>query len=222
MDSCRYKELCLQVTLMLFQNRLDAAQRMLPLLEKYRGKAAVILAIPRGGVPIAAYLAEALNLPFDVLWVKKIGHPLNSEVAIGAVSLEGHTVDMDYNVDPRYITREITRIHELLLARRKELTGDVQAQKITNKTVIIVDDGVATGKTLVAAIKMLNRQAPAKLVVAVPVAAGSGKREIEGLVDEFISAEQPRDFMGVGMYYRDFSQVSDEEVKELLKKRQTS
>lgn len=207
---------------MLFQNRLDAARQMLPLLEEYKGSDAVLLAIPRGGVPIAAYLATELNLPMDVLWVKKIGHQLNSQVAIGAVSLEGHVVDMDYNIDPRYVTREIERIHELLKARRKELTGDREPQKISGRTVIVVDDGVATGKTLVAATKMLRKQGPAKIVVAIPVSSASGRSIIRPLVDEFITVAKPLDFMGVGMYYRDFGQVSDEEVKRLLNRQETS
>lgn len=208
--------------LMLFQNRLDAAQQLLPLLEKFRGQDAVILAVPRGGVPIAAYLSQSLKLPLGILWVKKIGHPLNQEVAIGAVSLDGHTVDMNYSVDPKYINTEIARIHELLEERSKEFSGSAERQKITGRIVIIVDDGVATGKTLVAAIKMLKKQSPKKIVVAVPVSAPSGKSELSPMVNEFICVEAPADFMGVGMYYRDFAQVGDEEVKQLLKRTETS
>lgn len=207
---------------MLFRNRIDAAQQILPLLEQYRGKDAVILAVPRGGVPIGSYLARELRLPLDLLWVKKLGHPLNGEVAIGAVSLEGHVVDMDYNVDPKYVAREIGRIHELLQERRRELTGGRAPQTLAGKVVIIVDDGVATGKTLVAATRMLRKQNPAKIVIAVPVSAPSGKEEIGALADEFITVAEPLDFMGVGMYYRDFTQVSDDEVRKLLNMQETS
>jgi putative phosphoribosyl transferase len=202
---------------MLFKNRYEAAMELIPHLEKYKNERGVIFAVPRGGVPIGYYIAKKYNLPLELLVTKKIGHPLNSELAIGAVSLEGHIIDKYHNISAGYIENEIKNIRESLKERYKKFMGAKTPVDVENKIVVIVDDGVATGNTLFSAIQMIRQKNPKKIVVAVPVSPESTAKEIKKLVDDFICPHEIQDFVGVGLYYDDFSEVSDEEVTRLLK-----
>jgi predicted phosphoribosyltransferase len=199
-----------------YTNRYDAALKLIPLLEKYQNKNAVLLAVPRGGVPIGYYIAKKLNFPMDLLLTKKIGHPLNSEVAIGAVSLEDEIVDVYPYISYEYVNNEIKEIREKLKQRFKKFMGNRKPIDLENKIVIIVDDGIATGNTLLAAIQMVQNKSPKKIVVAVPVAPIDSAEKIRNSVDEFICPYITDDFIGVGGYYFDFSQVRDEEVIKLM------
>ncbi len=202
---------------MFFLNRFDAARKLLPHLEKFRNKNAVILAIPRGGVPLGVFLAKALNLPFDLVLTKKIGHPVNREYAIGAVSLEGVILDEGQDVPASYIEEEIKRIRKRLQERDKLFMGHRKHETLGGRIIIVVDDGIATGYTLMATMALLRKNNPASIVVAVPVAPPSGVPKIKRLADELICLFTPGDFNGVGQYYEDFSEVTDEEVLKLLK-----
>jgi predicted phosphoribosyltransferase len=202
---------------MFFLDRYDAAMKLVPLLEKYKNEEGVILAVPRGGVPIGYYLAKHFNFPLDLLMTKKIGHPANEEFAIGAVGMEDSIVENPYNIPQYYIEREINRIRKSLTERYKKFMGDKEPVDIKNKIVIVIDDGVATGKTILATLKLLRSRQPKKLVVAVPVASAEAARLIEKEADEFISVYLPEPFYGVGRFYHDFSEVTDEEVMEFLK-----
>lgn len=201
---------------MYYKNRHDAALQLIPLLEKYQVEDCVILAVPRGGVPIGYYISRKLNLPMDILLTKKIGHPINSEVAIGAVSLEDEIVDNYPYIQQDYIDEEIRKIREQLKLRFKKFMGNRIPINLKSKTVIIVDDGIATGNTLLAAIQMVRNKSPKKIVVAAPVAPYDSVERIKKKVDEFICPLITDDFIGVGGYYSDFSEVSDEEVIELI------
>jgi predicted phosphoribosyltransferase len=205
---------------MYFLNRYNAASKLAPLLEKYKDKAGVILAVPRGGVPIGYYLAKYLGLPLDLLMTKKIGHPANEEFAIGAVGLEGSIVDNSYDIPKNYIERESNRIRKSLAERYKEFMGDKEPLDIKNKIVIVVDDGIATGKTILVTLKLLRAKNPKKIIVAVPVSSVEAAKQISKEADEFICLYTPEPFYGVGRFYKDFSQTSDGEVKLLLKKLQ--
>jgi len=201
---------------MLYINRYDAALKLILLLKKYENSDCVILAIPRGGVPIGYYIAKQLHFQMDLLLTKKIGHPLNSEIAIGAVSLEDEVVE-DYPYIPQeYIVKKIIEIRSELKKRFKKFMGNLKPISLKNKTVIIIDDGIATGNTLLAAIPMIQNKSPKKIVVAVPVAPYDSAEKIKNKVDEFICPHIVYDFSGVGSYYLNFSQVSDEEVIELV------
>jgi len=202
---------------MLYKDRFDAAMKLIPFLEKYKNERGVVLAVPRGGVPIGYHIAKNLNFPLELMVTKKIGHPLSSEVAVGAVSLEGHIVDDRHNLPPAYIENEIRRIRQSLKERYHKFMGNKAHVDVEGKTVIIVDDGVATGNTLFAAIKMLRQKDPKRIVVAVPVSPYETANKMRKLVDDLICPHILHDFVGVGMYYNDFSEVSDEEVIELLK-----
>ena len=202
---------------MFFTDRYDAARKLLPYLEKFRNKNAVILAVPRGGVPLGVFLARALNLPFDLVLTKKIGHPVNKEYAIGAVSLEGVVLDEGQDVPSSYIEEEIKRIRKKLQERDRMFMGQRKHESLSGKTIIVVDDGIATGYTLLATMALLRKNNPAAIVVAVPVAPPSSVPKVKRLADELICLFTPADFNGVGQYYEDFSEVTDEEVLKLLK-----
>jgi putative phosphoribosyl transferase len=201
---------------MYFKDRLDAAMQLVPLLEKYKNEAGVVLAVPRGGVPIGYYLAKHFGFPLELLLTKKLGHPLQPEFAIGAVTLEDSFVDDDYDLSPDFIQAEIKRIRQELLRRYKAFMGDRQPTELKDKTVIVVDDGIATGRTIKAAIKLLRRKEPKQLIVAVPVAPANTGQEFAGLVDDFICVYSPDEFYGVGAFYEDFEQVEDNEMMALL------
>lgn len=202
---------------MIFEDRYDAARRMIPLLSKYKNDDGVVLAVPRGGVPIGFYIARAYHFPLELLLTKKIGHPGNSELAIGAVSMENEVVDDRFDISDAYIQTEILKIRKSLQARYKKFMGDRQPIDLKDKTVIIVDDGIATGNTIMASIRMIRAKHPHKIVVAVPVAPSRTASKISELVDDFICVHIPEEFFGVGQFYHDFSQVSDEEVIEFMR-----
>lgn len=202
---------------MYFLDRYDAAMQLEKKLEKYKEEDGVILAIPRGGVPIGYYLAKHLNFALDLLMTKKLGHPSNDEYAIGAVGLEDSIIEEMRGIPPEYIEKETAKIHRQLQERYKKFMGEKEPLNIQGKIAIVVDDGVATGRTILATLKMLRNKNPKKLVVAVPVASQEAATRISEEVDEFICLYTPFPFYGVGRFYEDFTQTTDEEVVSLLK-----
>ncbi len=176
------------------------------------------MTIPRGGVPLGYIIAQHYSFPMELLLTKKIGHPENKEFAIGAVSLESVLIDDNYGIPETYLAEEIKRIKQSLQERYKKFAGNRSPIDLKNKIIIIVDDGIATGNTIIASIKMLREKHPQKIVVAVPVAPPETARKIKKLVDEFICPNIPNYFSGVGQFYVDFSEVTDEDVIDLLKK----
>lgn len=202
-----------------FKDRNDAARKLMRFLNNYKDKNCVILAVPRGGIPIAYTIAKNFHFPVELLMTKKIGHPLQQELAIGAVNLEDSVLDeqLSATVDPTYIGSEIKRIRQLLKENYKKFMGDHQPLDLENKILLIVDDGIATGNTILSSIKMLRQKKPEKIVVAVPVAPRETAERISREVDDFICLYTPDPFIGVGLHYVNFSQVSDSEVISLLK-----
>lgn len=200
-----------------FQNRQDAALRLAGRLTQYRGADGLVLAIPRGGVPVGYTVARALELPLEVALAKKIGHPHNSEYAIGAVTPAGVVLDEQArHVPAEYVRAEVARLQARLRANYRLFMGDREPTSLAGKTVIVVDDGIATGHTMAATVQAVRAGQPRRLVVAVPVAPPQAQREFAPLVDEFVCLLLPPDFRAVGQYYDDFGQVSDEEVVALL------
>lgn len=200
----------------MFVDRIDAGLQLAEALGKYRGSDAVLLAIPRGGVPVAAQVARKLRLPLDILLTKKIGHPSQPELAIGAVSLHGILLDPRFHVPRPYIDAEAERIRDVLRDRENAYRSGRQALPVKGRTAIIVDDGIATGYTVRAAIELLQQAGAKRVVVAVPVAAAQTVLQLEELADEVICVEVPDDLYAIGAHYEDFAQVSDEEVTRLL------
>ncbi|HEY0029881.1 MAG TPA: phosphoribosyltransferase family protein [Bacteroidia bacterium] len=201
---------------MLFYNRQDAAMKLIPYLEKYKGNAGVVLAVPRGGIPVGFYIAKHFKFPMEPLLTKKIGHPWSMELAIGAVSLEDQIIDGRHNLPKAYVEKEIKLLRQMLKERYVKFMAGRKPVDLKNKVVIIVDDGIATGNTLLAAIRMIRKKQPEKIVVAAPVAPTGTAERIEKEVDDLICLHTLDNFVGVGLYYADFSQVSDEEVIRLL------
>ncbi|MFL5753252.1 MAG: phosphoribosyltransferase [Bacteroidia bacterium] len=202
---------------MLFKNRQDAAEKLIPYLKRYRKEDGIVLAVPRGGVPIGYHIAKHYNIPLELLLTKKIGHPMSEEFAIGAVSLEDHIVDPEHLLPQAYIDEKIKKIRESLIERHRKFMGDRKAPDLEGKIVIVADDGIATGNTLLAAIRMIRKRKPAKIVIVSPVASIEASEKIKRLVDDFICLYTPASFVGVGLYYQDFSEVSDDEVIRLLR-----
>lgn len=201
----------------MFKDRYQAATLLTKELEKYKNTNGIILAVPRGGVPVGYVVAKDLNLPLDLILSKKIGHPRNPEYAIGSVSLSGIYVDENVtDVSMEYIQKEADRLLKVLHEKSKLYTGNRAPTDFTNKTVIIVDDGIATGNTILATIDSLRKSKPKEIIVAVPVAPSSTVRKLSQYVDELICLYVPENFQSVGQFYDDFSQVDDTEVIRLM------
>lgn len=203
---------------MLFRNRYDAAHKLLPYLEKFQGEQGIVFAVPRGGVPLGFCIAKHYHLPLELLLTKKIGHPESDELAVGAVSLEDRIIDERYNIPSSYIEKETTHLREILQVQYKKFMGNGHSlPEVKNKNIIIVDDGVATGNTILAALKMMRKKNPKKIIVTVPVAPPETIKKLRPYADDFICLHSTADFFGVGQFYMDFSEVADEEVIRLLK-----
>ncbi len=201
---------------MMFKDRYDAALKLLPYLMELKGEPCVVLAIPRGGVPIGYYLSKYYGWPLEILMAKKIPHPWNHDLAIGAVSIEDYIIDTIHNVPEPFIADKIKHIRESLIERFEKFMVNRVPVSFKNKTVVIVNDGIATGSTMLTAIKLVQKKNPKKIIVAIPVAPVQTADKLKQIADEFICLHVPDDFIGVGQYYLDFSQVSDEEVMDLL------
>src|SRR6266404_1203565 len=207
---------------MIYRDRIDAGKQLALRLADYANRDdLIVLALPRGGVPVAYEVARALNAPLDIFLVRKLGVPGYEELAMGAIATGGVRVLNDQLVGglliPDYIVDEVAASEQQELARRERLyRGDRPTPDVRGRTVILVDDGLATGATMLAAVKALRQQQPARIVVAVPTAAPETCEELKAEVDDIICAVTPRPFYGVGLWYQDFSQTTDEEVRNLL------
>lgn len=202
----------------MFTDRIEAGRLLAEKLKKYQGQAGVILAVPRGGVPVAYAVAKELGLPLDLVLTKKIGHPMNREYAIGAVSLTDSFVIPHRGVSQFYIDREIKTIRERLKEMYRKFMGDKEPESLAGKIIIVIDDGIATGNTLMGTINMLRKDRPSKIVIAVPVASESAVQKLSEVADELVVVSIPEEFYGVGAFYENFEQVSDEEVIYYLDK----
>lgn len=206
----------------LFKNRIDAGRRLAARLNAYAHRTDVlVLGLPRGGVPVAFEVGQALDAPLDVFVVRKLGVPGHEELAMGAIASGGVRVLNDNVVGPLRIPNDViewvsARERAELERREQAYRGDRGALDVRGHTVILVDDGLATGSTLRAAIQALKKLQPARIVVAVPVAARSACLELRALVDEMVCVETPEPFGAVGLWYQDFTQTSDTEVHDLL------
>jgi len=207
---------------MTFANRKEAGQKLALRLRKYANRHDVIvLGAPRGGVPVAFEVAKELRAPLDVFVLRKLGVPGREELAFGAIASGGVRILSRDIVEGLGITgldiQRVTRVEEQELERRERAyRGGKPPLDVSGLTVILVDDGIATGSTMKAAIRALRQMKPAQIVVAVPVAPPSTCNQLRFEADELVCLEMPQPFYGVGQFYGDFSQVSDEEVKELL------
>ncbi len=205
-----------------FRNRADAGQQLADALSRYAGRRdVVVLALPRGGVPVGYEVAKVLCCPLDVLLVRKLGVPHNPELAMGAIA----TGDALYLNEPvmraayvsaeqveEAIERERIELHRRELAYR----GEQPPAGVEGKTVIVVDDGMATGSTMHAALNAMRTRHPKQIVIAVPVCPAGAEAPFESIADDFVCVMQPDWFMGIGQFYDDFTQTSDDDVRTCL------
>ena len=203
-----------------YRDRREAGRVLARALQHYRGRAGLlVLALPRGGVAVGFEVAHALEAPLDVFVVRKLGFPGHEEYAMGAIASGGVRVMNPLpglDVTPDAVARVVGR-EETELARRERLyRGDRPRIDVRGRTVIVVDDGLATGATMRAAVMALRQQGPGQLVVAVPVGAPETCRSLRTLADELVCPAMPEPFRAVGLWYREFPQATDEEVHELL------
>ena len=205
---------------MIFKNREHAAVLLAEKLGKYKGKNPLVLGIPRGAVPMAKVIATALEGELDVVLVHKLGAPGEAELAMGAVDEKGRVylteVAREWRINPEYIAREKEEQLATLRWRRAQYTPFRSPIAPSGRIVIVVDDGIATGATMIAALRSLRAQNPAKLIVAVGVAPFSTLERIRKYVDEVVCLDVPSEFYAVGEFFEDFSQVTDEDVITIL------
>lgn len=211
---------------MMYKDRKDAGKYLASYLMEYANRPDVlVLGLPRGGVPVAYEVAKALNAPLDVFIVRKLGVPGHEELAMGAIATGGVRILNEDVVQqlqiPSQIINAVTAQEQQELERRERLYRDDRPlPDVRGRVVILVDDGLATGSTMQAAVAALREMQPARLVVAVPVAAPSVCESFTHIVDQMVCAQTPEPFYAVGLWYQDFSQTSDEEVHHILQESQ--
>jgi putative phosphoribosyl transferase len=204
---------------MVFKNRAEAGKILAGRLSRYRDRNALILALPRGGIPVATVIASALNAELDIVITRKIGAPENPELAIGAVTSDGTILLNDSLISNLGVKKEsvdlkVKQAKKEIQEYVKRYRGERAVPKVTDRVVIIVDDGIATGYTVMAAAKAILRKDPEELVIAVPVAPRESVYELERATGcQVVTVSRPTFFLAVGQFYEDFKQVSDEEVR---------
>lgn len=209
---------------MIYQDRSDAGRRLAARLAHHAGDPSLlVLGLPRGGVPVAAEVAEALGAPLDVYVVRKLGVPGQRELAMGAIGSGGvrvmnERVLLAAGVVPEEIEEVIREEERELERRERALRGDRPAPQVEGRTIVLVDDGIATGSTMRAAIAALQARGAGKVVVAVPIAASETCAELAEEVDEVICAATPDPVRAISLWYEDFEQTSDAEVRELVER----
>ena len=210
----------------MFKDRTDAGLLLVKKLSNYHNnKDAVVVTIPRGGIPLGYVIAKGLHLPLELVLSKKIGHPLHKEFAIGAVTLSDRILsDAANDISRMYIEEETSRIRTILKERQDGYYDTRKPISFKNKIVIVVDDGVATGNTLMSSIKLIEKQKPSQIIVALPVGPPSVIEKIKNIpyVNDTICLLVPENFRAVGQFYKNFDPIKDNEVVTLLEKANTT
>lgn len=206
----------------MFKNRIEAGRILAEALQQHREqKNTLVLGIPRGGVVVAWEVAQQLELPVDVIVIKKIGFPGQEEFAVGAVGLDDYILNEDlmkrYDIPEQYIHDQVRLKQHEARQRHALLRGGKPSVSVQDKTILLIDDGLATGTTMTMAVRMVAKQYPRRVIVAIPVAPPGVVSTMENLADSVVCLQQPSDFRAVGQFYGDFREVTDEEVRSLLR-----
>ncbi len=209
---------------MSLKDRNDAGKQLAVALQHYKNSApTLVLAIPRGGIVVAAEVAKALRVPLDILVIKKLGFPGNEELALGAVGLKEKYLNQELVNSPEvstgYLEGEIKRKQQEVKERYALLRGKRKMYSVRDKVVMVVDDGIATGATMIMALQILRKQKPKKIIVAVPVAPPETVQRLQKIADEVVCLEQPLFLGAIGQWYEQFEQVEDTEAQRLLRER---
>src|SRR5947209_9110131 len=209
---------------MIYRDRAEAGRRLAAQLTDYANRSDVlVLALPRGGVPVAYEVAKALRAPLDIFLVRKLGVPGHEELALGAIATGGvrvlnEEVMRHLDISPETIDALAMTEQRELQRRERSYRGKRSPPEVNGRTVILIDDGLATGSTMRAAVAALRRQGPARIIVAVPVGAPETCAEFQDETDETVCAQTPEPFYAVGIWFEDFAQTTDEEVRDLLER----
>lgn len=199
-----------------FENREEAGKALAVEINKRKIKADCIVALPRGGVPVGKVIAEELQLPLILCYVKKIGHPANEEYAIGAVTENNQLIINNENIEEAYIIKTIKNARSRIKEMKLRFEHDAEKEELINKNVILVDDGIATGLCLKLAALVLKKKKVKKIVLATPVCAANTVHAMQEISDDFICLLKPLYFVGIGAYYNNFNQLTDKEVVRML------
>lgn len=206
----------------MFLNRLDAGRKLSNKLQKFKDEDVIVLAVPRGGLEVAFDTIKRFGFDWDLIVPRKLGAPHNREIAIGAVSVDGsYFVDEYYvqmlGITQEYIEREINEETKEIKRRMKQYRGVDTFPRVEGRTVIIIDDGIATGYTILAAIKSVKKHGAEKIILAVPIGPRETIEEFKEFVDEIVCLNIPEEFLAVGAYYSNFEQLEDENVYRIIK-----
>lgn len=206
---------------MIFLNRAEAGQRLGTALLRYRESAVYVLAIPRGGVVVGAAVAQILNAPLDVIVPRKLRSPYNPELAIGAVAHDGSVYldpvfGAEMGIDEAYLAEEVRFQRQEIARRLAAYRGGATYPDLRDRTAVVVDDGIATGSTMIAALRAARKMSSRRLIAAIPVAPGDGVQRLQSEADLVLCLATPPVFFAVGQFYEDFAQTTDEEVMHLL------
>ena len=201
----------------MFKDRLEAGRLLAKHLLQFKKESPIIFAIPRGGVPVAYSVAKALNVDLELIFIKKIGHPDNKEYAIGAAGLNDYYISPGEDVSKTYIEEELLSVRQRLKEMQAKYHSGKTPTNIKGKIVIIVDDGIATGKTIYETISVLKKLEPKLIIVATPVASKHAVKELSRIADEVITLLNPDELFAIGSFYENFQQLSDEDVNYYMK-----
>jgi predicted phosphoribosyltransferase len=197
---------------MIFKNRKEAGEILAGKLLKLNSKDTIVLAVPRGGVPVGFEVARLLQVPLEPIMIKKIGHPANKEYAIGATSMDEFFIASQEHIPKEYIDAELVLIRKRLTEMYSKFMGQKKPTNLKGMNVILVDDGMATGHTMMATLHVLKKSLPNQIIVAIPVASNNAVKLVKTLANVVVCIYIPDEFYGVGSFYEDFDQLTDKEV----------
>ena len=197
---------------MIFKNRKEAGEILAGKLLKFNSKDTIVLAVPRGGVPVGFEVARLLQVPLEPIMIKKIGHPANKEYAIGATSMDEFFIASQEHIPKEYIDAELVLIRKWLTEMYSKFMGQKKPTNLKGMNVILVDDGMATGHTMMATLHVVKKSLPNQIIVAIPVASNNAVKLVKTLANVVVCIYIPDEFYGVGSFYEDFDQLTDKEV----------